>query len=159
MRRPRPRLDDLDQLLGLEGLAHIGVGAGAPAFLEVGGLAARAEQHHEGVLQARVLLDAGADLTLRNDQGRTALFYAEIPSRVFDLLIGAGADVHARDSNGNTLLMDQITKSLSLAAVDHLLELGVDPAASNIDNDTAVIVAGRLGLTRIVDRLCVRGAG
>src|SRR5687767_2353813 len=74
----------------------------------------------------RLLLDAGADVDARDDWGRTALFYAQVPSEVFEVLHNAGADVHARDGEGNTILMQKVSESASLVDVEELLRLGVD---------------------------------
>ena len=41
----------------------------------------------------RLLLKVGAEVSARDDRGRTALFYAPVSSEVFAALLGAGADV------------------------------------------------------------------
>jgi hypothetical protein len=57
----------------------------------------------------RMLIAAGADLNLRNDEGLTVLMSAVDEDRVlFKLLLAAGADVNAKDKNGTTVLMDAV---------------------------------------------------
>lgn len=104
----------------------------------------------------RHLLEAGAEVDARNDRGRTALFYAPVLSEVFGVLLRAGADVHARDEEGNTILMRKVSESASLAEVEYLLNLEVDPSARNEDGETALDLAESLGLVRVVERLRVR---
>jgi ankyrin repeat protein len=101
----------------------------------------------------RLLLDAGARVDARDDAGRTALFFAPVSSEMFRVLLSAGADVHARDDEGNTLLMRKVSESASLADVEELLRLGVDPGLRNNDGETALDLAEILGLLRIVEIL------
>ncbi|HWT01808.1 MAG TPA: ankyrin repeat domain-containing protein [Pyrinomonadaceae bacterium] len=104
----------------------------------------------------RLLLDAGAEVDARDDKARTALFYAPVPSDVFEALRIAGADVDARDGEGNTVLMRKVYESASLVCVDELLRLGVDPSAENEDGETAFEIAERLGLVKLTERLARR---
>jgi hypothetical protein len=106
----------------------------------------------------RLLLDARPEVDARDDRGRTALFHAPVPSEVFEALHNAGADVHARDEEGNTILMRKVWESASLAEVEELLRLGVDQNTKNKDGETALDMAASLGLVKIVERLRV-GAG
>lgn len=48
----------------------------------------------------RQLLNAGADVEARDDEGRTALFFAPVSSEVFQTLLEAGANIHTRDERG-----------------------------------------------------------
>ena len=106
----------------------------------------------------RMLLDAGAEVDARDDWGRTALFYAAVSSKVFDVLQRAGADVHARDVEENTILTWKVSNSASLAEVEELLRLGVDRSVRNEDGETALDMAEELGLVRIVERLRARAS-
>jgi len=55
----------------------------------------------------KALLAAGADVNIRNNQGKTALMFAVdiIYVPIVEALIAAGADVHIKDKFGNTALM------------------------------------------------------
>jgi ankyrin repeat protein len=122
----------------------------------------RDEEHNETSLMLAVkfadaamvelLLDAGPEVNARDDWGRTALFYAPVPSEVFEALHNAGADVHARDDEGNTILMRKVSDSASLAAVEELLRRGVDQSVKNEAGETALDMAESLGLVKIVER-------
>src|SRR5437868_8042920 len=83
------------------------------------------------------MLDAGAEADARDDQGRTALFFAPVSSEVFRTLLEAGADIHARDKEGNTILMRKVSECVSVAEVEKLLRLGIEPSLQNEDGDSA----------------------
>ena len=53
------------------------------------------------------LIDEGADVNAKNDEGETALMIAsnEGDKEICELLIEKGADVNAKDNEGNTALM------------------------------------------------------
>jgi ankyrin repeat protein len=101
----------------------------------------------------RSLLDAGAPIGARDDSGRTALFLAGVFSEIFRILLEAGADIKTRDEEGNTVLLRKIWETPSLAEVEELLRLGIDPGIANHDGDTALSMAENLGLTEIAERL------
>ncbi|HEV2799595.1 MAG TPA: ankyrin repeat domain-containing protein [Pyrinomonadaceae bacterium] len=106
-----------------------------------------------GVNMVRLLLEAGAKVDARDDWGRTALFYAPVSSEMFAVLLRVGANVHARDEEANTLLMRKVSESASLAEIEELLRLGVDPSLQNDDGETALDLAESLGLTQVAERL------
>src|ERR1044071_1047862 len=60
-----------------------------------------------------LLLATGAKIDARDDQGRTALFFAEVGSEAFVRLLAAGADINAVDQDGNTILMNRVWRSAS----------------------------------------------
>jgi ankyrin repeat protein len=101
----------------------------------------------------RLLLEAGAEVDARDDWGRTALFYAPVLSEGFGVLLRAGADVRATDEEGDTILMRKVSKSASLAEVEELLRLGVDPSVQNEGRETALDIAESLGLVKVAERL------
>ncbi|MGI4792207.1 MAG: ankyrin repeat domain-containing protein [Janthinobacterium lividum] len=93
----------------------------------------------------RLLIDRGADVKMSDIQGGTALLYAAYgcDAKTLQLLLRHGADVNARTSDGNTILMragsppwpDRVTK------VKLLLAWGADINAKNAKGDTALILA------------------
>ena len=101
----------------------------------------------------QLLIDKGADVNARDDKGRTALFYAQVGSEVFARLLAAEADTLAKDNEGNTILIRKVWESASLAEVEQLLQLGIDPEVKNEAGESAMDVAVGLGLVRIVERL------
>lgn len=101
----------------------------------------------------QLLPEAGAEIDLRDDKGRTALFYAPVSSEKFKVLLSAKADIQARDAEGNTILMKKIDEAASLAEVNKLLQLGIDPKLQNENKETALFKAERLGLEKIAERL------
>ena len=101
----------------------------------------------------RLLLDAAVEVNDRDDKGRTALFYTPVSSEAFKALLEAGADVHVRDKEGDTILMRSISESASLAEVEELLRLGIEPGVQNDAGETALDVADSLGLVLVVERL------
>jgi len=79
-----------------------------------GNTALRGAAGRGSVAEVRALLDAGADLEAKDDNGNTALMYAvgdegrgigRDYAGVARLLIEAGADLEAKDSAGDTALM------------------------------------------------------
>ena len=72
----------------------------------------------------RLLLDAGAAVNAQDDLGRTPLFFASIPSEVFNALLEKGADLHAQDEEGNTILLKKVSESAPLSAVEVLVQRG-----------------------------------
>lgn len=101
----------------------------------------------------RLLLEAGAKVDARDDWGRTELFYAPVSSETFAVLLRGGADVHVRDEEANTILMRKVSESATLAEVEQLLRLGVDPSLQNDAGETALDLAEGLGLTLVAERL------
>lgn len=101
----------------------------------------------------RMLIDAGAEVDARDDSGQTALFFAPVLSEVFKVLLEATADVHARDEDGNTILMRKVSDSSSLAEVEELLRLGIDPSLENKAGESALDLAEGLGLVPVAERL------
>lgn len=76
---------------------------------------------------ARILIEAGADVTYVNDSKETALTYsfAKCSRNLMQFLIDKGADVHGRSKEDFTPLMSAANENV-VVAVDLLLEHGVD---------------------------------
>jgi ankyrin repeat protein len=121
------------------------------------------EEHNEAaiILAAKfgdaeiveLLLTEGAKVDACEDQGRTALFFAEVGSETFVTLLAAGADVNAVDREGNTILMKKVSQSASVKEVEELLRLGIKPDLRNKDGESARDLALELGLVNVVERL------
>lgn len=54
----------------------------------------------------RVLLAAGADVNMKNEQGRTPIFCIYNTPETLKMLLAAGADVNVKDKNGRTALFN-----------------------------------------------------
>jgi ankyrin repeat protein len=80
---------------------------------------------------SKMLIDAGADLSATDYQGRTALHVSQ-SSEKFDVLIAAGADINARDHRGRTPLHQQE----DYWRVGSLLQAGADVNARDNDGNT-----------------------
>lgn len=106
------------------------------------------------------VLEAGADLEVRDMWGRTALLWA---SRMGDsntilLLSSAGADLAATDDDGRTALM-HAAAAASREKIRSLLELGANVHAVDRDGMTALMhAAGRAAGGFAVQDLLKRGA-
>jgi ankyrin repeat protein len=94
-----------------------------------------------------------------NDEGRSALFFADVGSKIFASLVAAGADIKARDCQGNTILMQRVSRSPSVAEVEELLRLGVQPEVRNQAGESGLDLAVSLGLLNVVERLKSSPAG
>ncbi len=99
------------------------------------------------------LINQGANVEDRDDQGRTALFITDVASEIFEYLLASGADINVVDHEGNTILMRSVSKSCSAAEVVKLLQLGINPDARNADNESALDIALLLGLVNVVEVL------
>jgi ankyrin repeat protein len=91
----------------------------------------------------REILRHGPKLEIRNQDGRTAIFAASEPSYQDDdearaecvrLLVNAGANVNARDKNGDTPLHKTYIKEVE----EELLKLGADVNARNHEGETPI---------------------
>lgn len=93
---------------------------------------------------ARALLEAGADVNVRGDDGDTALHFStghwapNEPS--IRVLIIAGADIHARNDVGMTPLHSAV-RAGRIDAVRLLIEAGADPNVKDQSNNTALSLA------------------
>lgn len=101
----------------------------------------------------RLLIESGAGVNERDEWGRTAVFYAPLKSEAFEVIVGNGADIHARDKEGNSLLMCIVSESAGLAEVEALLRLGLDPRLKNEQGEDALSLATELGLASVIAKL------
>ena len=79
------------------------------------------------------LLEGGADPNERNSDNQTPLFYAvNVDVDMVRILIDAGADIHAADTNGTTVLMWSVGgMDRTSSVVQLLLNQGADATASD----------------------------
>jgi uncharacterized protein len=105
------------------------------------------------------LLDEGADVNSKTDNGLTALMMASQRNRidVAKLLLDRGADVNARRNMDWTALMDSAVRG-HMKLVKLLLDKGADVHAKTADGRTALKIAEKEGHTQIVELLKAYGA-
>jgi ankyrin repeat protein len=113
------------------------------------------------------LLDNGAEIEARNEDGSTPLIWAAsfAQTDIFKLLVQRGARVNATDKNGNTPLMAAAcqcavaTMNSADDVIRILLDQGAKVNARNHDGRTALMLAsGMTGDARILDLLLSNGA-
>ena len=92
------------------------------------------------VATVQAAIDAGANLEVRNEDGRTPLMLAAWynENAVVQVLLDAGADLEARDTEyGNTPLMFAARHNENAEVVQVLLDAGADATATNEDGENA----------------------
>ncbi len=106
------------------------------------------------------LLQAGADIEARNEQGHTPLILASYNghAEATALLLAHGAQVDAADgARGNTALMGTAFKGFDKVA-ELLLAAGAQVDRRNDAGQTALMLAALFDHRRLVDRLLALGA-
>ncbi|MDD3665957.1 MAG: ankyrin repeat domain-containing protein [Bacteroidales bacterium] len=111
------------------------------------------------------LLDSGADINAKCNNGKTALHYAldykgfdhgiilkTHPYQLTILLLEKGADINASDKNGTTALMLAIASDLKLVS-KHLIKQGIDLNAKDHIGRTALTFARQWQSKSIYDLL------
>ncbi|HLJ88756.1 MAG TPA: ankyrin repeat domain-containing protein [Candidatus Angelobacter sp.] len=88
----------------------------------------------------RILIDAGADPSIADNQGKTALIANSQDLQIAELLIAHGANVNARANNGVTPLLNAGTVELTRLLLEH----GADPFAKTEQGETALDWANRM---------------
>jgi len=96
-----------------------------------------------------LLVAAGADVNLKNDQGQTPIFSACWDARAVTLLAQAGADLNAKDANGQTALMHCVTPDFAQA----MIAAGADLFRRDGRGETAAEAARDMGNARLADVL------
>ena len=108
---------------------------------------------------ASFLLDHGADIDFRDDNGRTALFETLDASDVRGaaLLLKRGTDISCRDSGGDTVLHEAARRG----AVEHasrFVERGITTDLPNHEGLTPLHLAARHGHLELANLLLRKGA-
>ena len=109
----------------------------------------------------QLLLEAGADPNVRNDEGLTALHQGATNSNpvVISNLLSAGADPNAMDNDGYTALHYAAARSGNARAVTRLLGAGADPLVESNDGRTPLHSALRYAAEQgVVSELVEAGA-
>lgn len=107
----------------------------------------------------RILLQAGADVNLKNKRGQTAILYLSEDStaEILRELLDAGAKVSDRDDDGATPLIKTAAVD-NAALVRAVLEAGADVNERNEAGQTALMLAAREDNTENVQLLLNAGA-
>ena len=114
---------------------------------------------NQDIATARALVEAGADVNVRQLDGATALHWAVHweDREAAALLIGAGANVDIANDLGITPLLMACTNG-NAVIVETLLEAGANPRDALASGETALMLAARAGTVRAVAGLLARGA-
>ncbi|MDI6727892.1 MAG: ankyrin repeat domain-containing protein [Thermodesulfovibrionales bacterium] len=105
------------------------------------------------------LLDKGADINAKDNNGWTALIWAarEGKTDAINFLINNGADVYVKDNMGWTALMRAVTNGHT-SAIELLISKGVDVNARANDGWTALTEAAWYGHISVINILISKGA-
>jgi ankyrin repeat protein len=118
------------------------------------------------VATARLLLEKGANLEARDEQGFTPLLFAASygGTAMVKLFLEKGAKIEARNSSGQTALIGAACNCMSIDmpstgdAARLLLAHGADLEARDKKGETALMAAAEWGRVRIVEILLDKGA-
>jgi uncharacterized protein len=103
----------------------------------------------------RVLLDAGADPNIADNEGKTPLIANAWDLEIAKLLIARGANVNAQAQDGFTPLLNAGTVELTRLLLEH----GADPFAKTRRGETALDIAKRMNRREEVTLLEAAMAG
>lgn len=113
------------------------------------------------VQSLRILLKAKANLTLCDNEGRSALCHTISRTRrhiaCLRMLIQSGVDIDAADSNGTTTLHRAILAG-EFASAAELIDLNANINLADKNGSTALHFACQYGSVRMVQLLLVEGA-
>ncbi|MBQ3525497.1 MAG: ankyrin repeat domain-containing protein [Akkermansia sp.] len=108
---------------------------------------------------AELLLEAGADISYRNNNGISVILHAAgvASPATFNLLLQKGANLADVDNEGNNVLM-RAAANENTRLIAHLLQLGVDVNATNHQGKNAYLFALENGDSASADLLEKLGA-
>lgn len=97
------------------------------------------------------LLDAGANLNIRNHDGNNALWFACVGehTNMIALLVERGIDIDNQNDNGASCLM-YASSTGKEAVVQSLLDHGADATLTSLDDFTALDVAATIGCLQLL---------
>jgi len=104
-----------------------------------------------------LLIKAGANKDIKDNDGRTALMHATYYGHkdIVDLLIKSGANKDIKDNNGYTALMHAACEGRE-AIVDSLIEASANKDIKDNDGHTALMWAAHYGYKDIVNLLSIK---
>lgn len=111
--------------------------------------------------KAKILLKAGADPSLRDEQGNTALHKASrMGNGAIEDLLSYGADANARNKEMQTPLHLALERNVDINNVHTLIEFGSDPNARDSKGRTPLHMAASNpdASTKVIDLLVNAGA-
>ena len=118
----------------------------------------------ENVWGCRLLSERGANPSIKDKEGETALFYASGYNLVcydenIDMLLEHGADINATNNAGNTALINIADQELD-GDETHLalITRGIDVNIRNHAGQTALSIAKQHGHKRLISTLLAAGA-
>lgn len=114
-----------------------------------------ATEGHFGAI--KLLLDKGARLNDRTNDGTTALMMAREPD-VVRLLLKQGADPNLRDKKGATALLTAVDAAIEEDGILALIEAGADVRAADEAGRTALALAAERGWDSVLRLLLDKGA-
>ncbi|UYV76109.1 MTPN [Cordylochernes scorpioides] len=110
----------------------------------------KAASNRDNMAVIKYLVMAGAYVNAVDIDGKTPLHITSIYEQLeaSRYLINHGADIHAKDQKGISILMDAICFSENLEIIKILLELGVDVNAQDVNGNSAPFDMSRIDIAR-----------
>ena len=114
--------------------------------------------HKKEILQ--VLINHGADVNAANTNNETVLMTACWIKNIdaINLLLEAGADPNIAGANGFRCLHDAVTKGSSIEVLLAIINHGADINATNMNNETALMIACQMENKDTINALLSAGA-
>lgn len=107
------------------------------------------------------LLEKGAKLDVQDSRGSSPMGFAasggQTDTRVYDLLIKAGADIHYKNPEGANILLSAIAADKDLKMTDYFISKGLDLHSTDDAGNTAFNYAARSGNVDLLKKLLDRG--